>query len=76
MATATASASGAKKVTEQIFEWEGRDKNGKIVRGEMRAGGEAVSVSLTDKRAIARAVLDIVCEIRAGQGSSVTDTAV
>ena len=42
MATATASASGAKKVTEQIFEWEGRDKNGKIVRGEMRAGGEAV----------------------------------
>ena len=42
----------------------------------LRAGGEAVSVSLTDKRAIARAVLDIVCEIRAGQGSSVTDTAV
>ena len=25
-----------------IFEWEGKDKNGKIVRGEMRAGGEAV----------------------------------
>jgi type IV pilus assembly protein PilC len=42
MATATAAASGAKKVTELIFEWEGRDKNGKIVRGEMRAGGEAV----------------------------------
>lgn len=42
MATATAAASGAKKVNEQIFEWEGRDKNGKIVRGEMRAGGEAV----------------------------------
>ncbi len=42
MATATAAASGAKKVTELIFEWEGRDKNGKIVKGEMRAGGEAV----------------------------------
>jgi type IV pilus assembly protein PilC len=42
MATATAAASGAKKITELIFEWEGRDKNGKIVRGEMRAGGEAV----------------------------------
>ncbi len=42
MATATAAASGAKKVAEIIFEWEGRDKNGKIVRGEMRAGGEAV----------------------------------
>ena len=42
MATAAAAASGAKKITEQIYEWEGRDKNGKIVRGEMRAGGTAV----------------------------------
>ena len=42
MATATASAAGAKSVKEFIFEWEGKDKNGKIVRGEMRAGGEAV----------------------------------
>jgi phosphopantothenoylcysteine decarboxylase/phosphopantothenate--cysteine ligase len=42
----------------------------------LRAGGDAVSVSITDKRAIARAVLDSVCEIRAGQGSSITDTAV
>src|SRR4249920_2490432 len=41
MATALA-ARGVKKVTEQIFEWEGRDKNGKVVRGEMRAGGTAV----------------------------------
>ena len=38
MATATLSK-GSK---ETIFEWEGKDKNGKIVRGEMRAGGEAV----------------------------------
>jgi type IV pilus assembly protein PilC len=30
-----------------VFEWEGRDKNGKTVRGEIRAGGEAaVSASL------------------------------
>ncbi len=37
----------AKKVKEFIFEWEGRDRNGKAVRGEMRAGGEpAVSASL------------------------------
>jgi type IV pilus assembly protein PilC len=34
MATATA---GAK---EFVFEWEGRDRNGKQVRGETRAGGE------------------------------------
>ncbi|MBU6257017.1 MAG: type II secretion system F family protein [Burkholderiales bacterium] len=38
MATATL----AKPGKEVIFEWEGKDRNGKIVRGEMRAGGEAV----------------------------------
>ena len=35
MATATAS-----KVREYVFEWEGRDRNGKQIRGETRAGGE------------------------------------
>ncbi len=44
MATATAAAKGAK---EFVFEWEGKDRNGKTVRGETRAGGEAmVSASL------------------------------
>jgi len=38
MATATL----AKAPKEVIFEWEGKDRNGKVVRGEMRAGGEAV----------------------------------
>ncbi len=43
MATAVA----AKNIKDLVFEWEGKDKNGKIVRGEMRAGGEAmVSASL------------------------------
>jgi len=38
MATAT-----AKKTTQEvIYEWEGKDRQGKVVRGEMRAGGEAV----------------------------------
>ena len=32
----------AKNVKDLVFEWEGKDKNGRIVRGEMRAGGEAV----------------------------------
>lgn len=32
----------AKKPQEAIYEWEGKDRQGKIVRGEMRAGGEAV----------------------------------
>jgi len=39
---ATAAAVSAKNSKEQIFEWEGKDKNGKLVRGEIRAGGEAV----------------------------------
>ena len=36
MATAVA-ARGLKNVKETVYEWEGRDKNGKIMRGEMRA---------------------------------------
>ena len=35
MATALAT-----KITEFVFEWEGRDRNGKQVRGETRAAGE------------------------------------
>jgi len=42
MATATATIGSAKGAKDTIFEWEGKDKNGKIVRGEIRAGGEAV----------------------------------
>src|SRR3982751_6155899 len=33
-------ATVATKVTEFVFEWEGRDRNGKQVRGETRAAGE------------------------------------
>ncbi len=47
MATATAAA--AKGVKDFVFEWEGKDRNGKIVRGELRAGGEAM-VSATLRR--------------------------
>ena len=42
-----ATASALKSIKEIVFEYEGKDKNGKVVRGEMRAGGEAmVSASL------------------------------
>jgi type IV pilus assembly protein PilC len=37
-----ATAALAKSSKDMIFEWEGKDKNGKVVRGEIRAGGEAV----------------------------------
>ena len=42
MATASATAGTVKGTKDSVFEWEGKDKNGKIVRGEIRAGGEAV----------------------------------
>jgi len=38
---ATAAAAHA-KVKEINYLWEGKDKSGKVIRGEMRAGGEAV----------------------------------
>jgi type IV pilus assembly protein PilC len=38
MATAAATA---RDIKEFVFEWEGKDKNGKVVRGEVRSGGEA-----------------------------------
>lgn len=44
-----ATAAVAKKPPEHVFEWEGKDRNGKTVRGEMRAGGEA-AVSATLRR--------------------------
>ena len=39
----------AKSVKEFVFEWEGKDRNGKTVRGELRAAGEAM-VSATLRR--------------------------
>ena len=42
MATATRTAKRDAGVKEYIFAWEGKDKSGKLMRGEMRAGGEAL----------------------------------
>ena len=35
-------ATASRNIKEAVFEWEGKDKNGKVLRGEVRAGGEAV----------------------------------
>jgi type IV pilus assembly protein PilC len=40
---------GGMRVKESIYAWEGKDKSGKTVRGELRAGGEAV-VKVTLRR--------------------------
>jgi type IV pilus assembly protein PilC len=51
MATTSAPAGRAQsaQVKEHIFAWEGKDKTGKTVRGEMRAGGETI-VNVTLRR--------------------------
>jgi type IV pilus assembly protein PilC len=41
MATAARKATTAGVVREAIFAWEGKDKTGKVVKGELRANGEA-----------------------------------
>src|SRR3954471_6709973 len=48
MATSLPSRGGA-QVKESIYAWEGKDKSGKTVRGELRAGGEAI-VNVTLRR--------------------------
>lgn len=42
MATSTGKSAKSTQVKEQLFVWEGKDKFGKVVRGEMRAGGQAI----------------------------------
>jgi type IV pilus assembly protein PilC len=44
-----ATAIAARNIKDFIFDWEGKDKAGKAVRGEVRAGGEAM-VSATLRR--------------------------
>jgi type IV pilus assembly protein PilC len=46
---ATAAAAAANKIKQFNFTWEGKDKTGKVVKGEMRAEGQAI-VSATLRR--------------------------
>jgi type IV pilus assembly protein PilC len=46
---ATAAAAAANKIKQFNFAWEGKDKTGKVVKGEMRAEGQAI-VSATLRR--------------------------
>ncbi|MET0856725.1 MAG: type II secretion system F family protein, partial [Telluria sp.] len=48
MAISTSKA-GSAQIKESVYSWEGKDKSGKTVRGELRAGGEAI-VNVTLRR--------------------------
>ncbi|SFA92905.1 type IV pilus assembly protein PilC [Collimonas sp. OK607] len=49
MATAARSAASSRQVKEWVYLWEGKDKKGKVIRGELRAGSETV-VNVTMRR--------------------------
>ncbi|MEX0958251.1 MAG: type II secretion system F family protein [Burkholderiales bacterium] len=49
---ATATAAMRKDIKEYNFLWEGKDKTGKVMKGEMRAGGEAVVTSSLRRQGI------------------------
>jgi type IV pilus assembly protein PilC len=66
MATAVA----RKEAKEFVFSWEGRDKSGKVVKGEMRAGGEALVNAVLRRQGIN--VLKVRRQ-RASRGRSITD---
>src|SRR4249920_2848574 len=66
MATAAATRD---RVKEYTFLWEGKDKGGKLVKGDMRAGGEHVVLSQLRRQGIA--VLKVKRQ-RGGVGGKVT----
>src|ERR1700752_2541263 len=68
MATATAMATKGPK--DATYSWEGKDKAGKVIRGEMRAGGEAVVNATLRRQGI---LVTKVKKQRRGGGGKVTD---
>jgi type IV pilus assembly protein PilC len=61
----------ARKDTKDfLFVWEGRDKAGKVVKGEMRAGGEAMVNAMLRRQGIN--VLKVKKQ-RRGRGKKITD---
>ncbi len=51
MATATTARAGV-KTKEPTFRWEGKDRQGRLVKGELRAAGEAVVTSTLRRQGI------------------------
>jgi len=70
MATAAAANPARREVKEITFAWEGRDRQGKVVKGDMRASGEAVVQSTLRRQGIS--VIKIKRQ-RAGLGGKITE---
>jgi type IV pilus assembly protein PilC len=70
LATATRSARKDSGSKEQVYNWEGKDKSGKVVRGEMRAGGEAMIQATLRRQGI---LVTKVKKRSFGRGGKVTE---
>jgi type IV pilus assembly protein PilC len=70
MATAAAVSGARRDVKEYSFSWEGRDRAGKILKGDMRASGEAVVQSTLRRQGIA--VIRVKRQ-RSGLGGSIKE---
>jgi type IV pilus assembly protein PilC len=60
----------AMKVKETVFLWEGRDRTGKVIKGEMRAGGKNVVHAMLRRQGIN---VTKVRKQRLGGGKRITD---
>jgi type IV pilus assembly protein PilC len=67
---ATAAAAIKRDVKEYAYAWEGRDRAGKLIKGEMKASGEAVVQSTLRRQGIN--VVKVKRQ-RAGLGGKITD---
>ncbi len=67
---ATAARAVRDRIKEYAYLWEGKDKSGRLVKGEMRAGGEAVVNSVLRRQGVT--VLKIKRQ-RMGMGGRVTE---
>ena len=65
-----ATAAPVAKVKEIMYLWEGKDKSGKIIKGQMRAGGTAL-VNVTLRRQ--GIIVTKVAKQRIGRGGRVSD---
>ena len=67
---ATAAAAARDKIKEVSYSWEGKDKTGKVVKGEMRAGGEAVVRATLRRQGI---LIEKIKQQKAGSGGRVSE---
>lgn len=70
MATAAATIGGKKDTKEFTFVWEGKDRSGKSVRGEVRAPGQALANAILRRQGIR---VEKLKQQRLGRGKKITE---